>query len=149
MIFQNIVRPYILRLPCWSHVYNLVRWDPDREDGLFFRQSAFLFTSYYQLQVYVHRPFIPTSRTASTLSFPSLVMCTSASRSCIRIVEVQMRRTKGIYAPLPHMLQSIFNCCVVLLVNSWTGRRSGVSRPWLELAQVKACLELLDNTKTR
>ena len=68
--------------PCPS-----VRWDPTRENILFLNQSANLYANYYQLQIAVHRLFIPSPRKPSPLSFPSLAICTNAARSCVRVVD--------------------------------------------------------------
>ena len=69
-----------------------VRWDPTRENVLFLNQSANLYANYYQLQIAVHRPFIPSPRKPSPLSFPSLAICTNAARSCIHVLDVQYKR---------------------------------------------------------
>ena len=69
-----------------------VRWDPTRENLLFLNQSANLHANYYQLQIAVHRPFIPSPRKPSPLSFPSLAICTNAARSCIHVLDVQYNR---------------------------------------------------------
>lgn len=70
-----------------------MRWDPNREDDTFFGQSASLYATYYHLQIIVHRPFIPSPRKPSVLSFPSLAICTNAARSCIHVLDVQFTRT--------------------------------------------------------
>ena len=72
---------------------NAVRWDPTRENLLFLNQSANLYANYYQLQIAVHRPFIPSPRKPSPLSFPSLAICTNAARSSIHVLDVQYKRT--------------------------------------------------------
>lgn len=69
-----------------------VHWDPSREDPTFFRQSAVLYCTYYHVQILVHRPFIPSPRKPSPLSFPSLAICTNAARSCSHVVEVGLRK---------------------------------------------------------
>lgn len=78
----------------------LVRWDPHREDTVFFRQSAILYASYYHLQILVHRPFIPSPRKPSSLSFPSLAICTNAARSCSHLVDYSRERLGPV---LPHL----------------------------------------------
>ncbi len=69
-----------------------VRWDPNRESMLYLSQSAYLYAHYYQLQIAVHRPFIPSPRKPSPLSFPSLAICTNAARSCTHVLDVPFRR---------------------------------------------------------
>ena len=73
--------------------YRIVRWDPTRENILFLNQSANLYANYYQLQIAVHRPFIPSPRKPSPLSFPSLAICTNAARSCVHVTHVVYTRT--------------------------------------------------------
>jgi hypothetical protein len=70
----------------------LVRWDPHRENLLFFNQSASLFTHYYHLQILIHRPFISSPSKPSSLTFPSLAICTNAARSCCHVVDIQSQR---------------------------------------------------------
>jgi hypothetical protein len=73
----------------------LVKWDTTGQnfkDITCFLQSASLYSHYYHLQILVHRPFIPSPRKPSPLSFPSLAICTNAARSCAHVVDLQRRR---------------------------------------------------------
>ena len=63
------------------------------ENLVFLGQSALLYASYYTLQITIHRPFIPSPRKPSPLSFPSLAICTNAARSSIHVLDVQYKRT--------------------------------------------------------
>ena len=88
-----------------------MRWDPNRENILFLNQSAFLYSQYYQLQIAVHRPFIPSPRKPSPLSFPSLAICTNAARSCTHVLDVPYQRSKMVL---------VYNqVCVNLDYGSW------------------------------
>lgn len=78
-----------------------VRWDPNREDEVFFNQSAMLYAQYYLVQIIVHRPYIPTPGKQSPLSFPSLAICTNAARSCSHVMDIQQRR---LGRPLPYQI---------------------------------------------
>ena len=67
-----------------------MRWDPDRADDVFFNQSAILYSNYYVLQIFVHRPFIPSPRrplASAKLSLPSMTICVNAARACLRVLE--------------------------------------------------------------
>lgn len=76
-----------------------LRWDPHKEANTpFFTQSCVLYASYYQLQILIHRPFIPLPRRPSVLSFPSLAICTNAARSCSHVLDVYNRRC-GVATP--------------------------------------------------
>ncbi len=80
--------------------YLVVRWDPDRDDALCLYQSAVLYTTYYMLQIHIHRPFL---RTGSPLSELSLAISTTVARSCARILRVHLTRIRTIG---PHILVS-------------------------------------------
>jgi hypothetical protein len=77
-----------------------VRWDPDREDPIFFKQSALLYVAYYMLQITVHRPFISNRRDSANpragAGFPSLAICTNAARACAKVVHTLPARFKHV-----------------------------------------------------
>jgi hypothetical protein len=76
----------------------LVRWDPNREDLIFFEQSAHLYAAFYQLQISVHRPFIANQREAGGAvvfvgeGCPSLAICTHAARACSKVAHTYASR---------------------------------------------------------
>ncbi|KAE9388531.1 hypothetical protein BT96DRAFT_981027 [Gymnopus androsaceus JB14] len=123
-----------------------LRWDPNKENTEYFHQSVVLYTTYYWVQVQVHRPFIPRSGNGSILSFPSLAICANASRSCYSIMEVQRRRNIGLLA-LPNVMMALYSASMVLLVNVWRGRRlkssTSVATLQKELVDVYQCINLL------
>ncbi|KAJ3910339.1 fungal-specific transcription factor domain-containing protein [Lentinula edodes] len=90
-----------------------------KREGVFAMQSAFLYTAYYHLQIYVHRPFLsrPSSR-----ALPSLSVCMTAARSCARVLDCQQ---DGSVASLPHTQYAAFAAGVVLLFNLWASKRAG------------------------
>ncbi|KAF5370577.1 hypothetical protein D9758_001905 [Tetrapyrgos nigripes] len=97
-----------------------LRWDPNRTDKLFFQQSAFLYIQYYHCQIQTHRPFLQRK---SSISFPSLAICTNSARACIHVAEVHAQR--GIVG-LPYVLNACFTAAVVLLFNIWGSKRAGI-----------------------
>ena len=70
-----------------------VRWDPEQQDTLFLTQAASLAATHYLFQIAVHRPFMSSSYKDSPLSFPSLIVCTNASRMSIQVLDVLYKRT--------------------------------------------------------
>jgi hypothetical protein len=83
---------YCTRAKC----FDLVQWDKQTQDPIFFTQSSLLYTGYYWVQIAVHRRFIPRPKDSSgILSFPSLAICTNAARSSLRVCEMYANR-KGI-----------------------------------------------------
>ncbi|KAI0644476.1 fungal-specific transcription factor domain-containing protein [Trametes meyenii] len=117
-----------------------LRWDPHREDPTFMTQSAALYCTYYQLQIFAHRPFLPTLRKSSRLSLPSLTICTNAARSCVHVSHVQYKRTgvPNVFNRLP-----IFTAGIVLLLNLWAGKRAGFSNK-SAVADVQKCMDMLE-----
>lgn len=118
-----------------------IRWDPHRENQIFFNQSIFLYCSYYHLQILIHRPFIPSPGKSSPLAFPSLAICTNAARSISHILDSQYRHPEN---PMNHCTMSIFSAAIVLLLNIWSGRRSGISFDEnKDLIDVHKCMKTL------
>ncbi|KZT07879.1 uncharacterized protein LAESUDRAFT_724338 [Laetiporus sulphureus 93-53] len=139
---QHIVAEIDSALNKWiDSVPDHLRWDPKRENITFFNQSATLYASYYMLQVLVHRPFIPSPRKPSPLSFPSLAICTNAARSCTHVLDVQYKRTG---TPLHFNMMAYFMSGIVLLHNIWGGKRSGLTVDANEeMAEVHKCMRML------
>ena len=63
-----------------------MRWDSNQPLNPFLYQSAFIHSTFYYLQIQIHRPFI--HRTTS-LSFPSLAICTNAARTCSHLLDAK------------------------------------------------------------
>ncbi|KAL4249328.1 ABC-transporter-regulating transcription factor-like protein [Abortiporus biennis] len=139
---QHIVAELDSALNKWiDSVPDHLRWDPNRENILFLNQSAYLYAHYYQLQIAVHRPFIPSPRKPSPLSFPSLAICTNAARSCTHVLDVPYKRAGSV---LFANQMALFTSGIVLLLNIWGGKRSGLSTdPNKEMADVHKCMKML------
>ncbi|KAI0644481.1 fungal-specific transcription factor domain-containing protein [Trametes meyenii] len=116
-----------------------LRWDPHREDIDLLNQSGVLYCKYYQLQIFVHRPFLPSARRSSRLSLPSLAICTNAARSCVHVGDVQCQRTGR---PLMYNRMPIFTAGIVLLLNLWAGKRAGFTNH-SAAADVQKCMNML------
>ncbi|KAJ7872850.1 fungal-specific transcription factor domain-containing protein [Mycena olivaceomarginata] len=117
-----------------------LRWDPTRKDPVFFAQSVALHCWYHSLQILIHRPFIPMLGGSTPMALPSLAICTSAARACANMVDVQRQRTGNV--PVIAHLPSVFISGIVLLLNVWSGKRSGlVPDPRREIANVYKCME--------
>ncbi|THU89666.1 hypothetical protein K435DRAFT_781503 [Dendrothele bispora CBS 962.96] len=101
-----------------------LKWDPNREDELFFRQSAMIHWEYYWIQIFIHAQFIPRPGKTSVLPFPSLAICANAARSCLHVVETYTKRSPELKGEMPTI---IFHCALILLVNLWRGLKMGVN----------------------
>ncbi|KAJ2930730.1 hypothetical protein H1R20_g6368, partial [Candolleomyces eurysporus] len=99
-----------------------LRWEPGRLQGIFLSQSAKLWTTYYATQILAHRAFV-TCPAHKSLALTSLAICTNAARTCIRILEVQSQKGQAL---APHAQTSIFTAGLMLLLNFWRARHTGV-----------------------
>ncbi|KJA27601.1 hypothetical protein HYPSUDRAFT_34708 [Hypholoma sublateritium FD-334 SS-4] len=124
-----------------------LRWNPNCDNPLFLKQSAALHATYYHLQIFIHRPFIPSPRNPVPVSFPSLAICTNAARSCCHVLESY---TKLGPLPFSFLQNTAFTAAVILLLNIWSGRRSGYApNPKREMEDVQRCREVLKVAEKR
>ncbi|PPQ93067.1 hypothetical protein CVT25_011943 [Psilocybe cyanescens] len=98
---------------------SVVLWDPDRENSVFFQQTANLHATFFYVQILVHRPFLTKQ---SSLSFSSLAMCTNAARSCSHIQEVAMARDRVV---LPITVYNAFTAGIIIVLCLWGSQRPG------------------------
>ncbi|KAF8604607.1 hypothetical protein BDV93DRAFT_522316 [Ceratobasidium sp. AG-I] len=145
---QHIVAELDSALNKWiDSVPDHLRWDPNRENSLFFDQSATLYSTYYHVQILIHRPFIPSPRKPSPLSFPSLAICTTAARSCSHVLDLQRRRSHTI---LPGVMVAAFTSGIVLLINVWGQKKSGgTADPNGQIKDVHKCMDVLKSNEQR
>ncbi|KAG5635679.1 hypothetical protein H0H81_010417 [Sphagnurus paluster] len=134
---ENIVSELDSALNAWVDLLpDHLRWDPTRENDIFFNQSASLYSAYYHVRILVHRPFIPSPRNPrAALAFPSLAICTNAARACSHVLDAQRKRFS--VAP-PPLQTSAFSAGVVLLLSLWGGKRAGLKTDYeKEMGDVK------------
>ncbi|KAK7045614.1 Gypsy retrotransposon integrase-like protein 1 [Paramarasmius palmivorus] len=146
---QNLITDLDSAMNRWlDGVPDHLKWDPNLKEDLFFKQSALLYASYYQTQIFIHKPFIPTPHNPSSLSFPSLTICTTAARACSHIARALLARKAVV--PFSYMQICIFSAAIVLLLNTWTGKRSGfTSNADRDSADVQVCMKLLQSYEYR
>ncbi|KAH8828235.1 hypothetical protein DL96DRAFT_1709520 [Flagelloscypha sp. PMI_526] len=99
-----------------------LRWDPHREDPIYFDQSCLLYSIYYGLQITIHRPFI--NKKQSVLAFPSLAICTNSARSCSHVLEAQSRRGS---MRIPHAQMTAYSSALMLLMNIYGAKKFEIS----------------------
>ncbi|KAJ7752558.1 hypothetical protein B0H16DRAFT_1545780 [Mycena metata] len=119
-----------------------LKWNPHQENALFLDQSAALYALYYHAQILIHRPFIPApgSEAGSTkphARFPSLAICANAARACGHVLDVQVKRGRGLLH-IPHVVFALFDCAILLLVHVWDIANTGKARTPHDLARVAA-----------
>ncbi|KAJ7091111.1 fungal-specific transcription factor domain-containing protein [Mycena epipterygia] len=145
----QIIVTFDSALNSWlSDVPEHLRWDPDCKNDLHFNQSAQLYSDFYAVQILLHRPYIPVPLEASRPdALPSFAICTNAARSCARIFDALNNRGMLLR---PDMLPAAFSAGIVLLLNTWSGKRSGFAyNPSKELDYVYTCLKLITAAETR
>lgn len=86
LFFLFLGQVMILMWYCSSRWFS-VKWNQDIKNNLFLKQSAALHATYYHLQIFIHRPFIPSPRNPNPISFPSLAICANAARSCFHVLD--------------------------------------------------------------
>ncbi|KAJ7051553.1 fungal-specific transcription factor domain-containing protein [Mycena amicta] len=142
---HNVVTELDSALNTWrDRVPEHLRWDPSRadHDSMFFDQSVALQCGYHHLQILVHRPFIPMMRKSAPTALPSLAICTSAARSCANVADIQRRRKGDV--PVVFNFYAVFTSGLVLLLNVWSGKRSGlVPNPTRDIANVQKCMDVV------
>jgi len=120
----------------WSDsVPDHVKWDPHRENPLFFDQSTALYLLFYYVQMQIHRPIMQKD---SPMSYTSLAICTNAARACGHVLDIQFRRR---ILSLPQVIISAFTAGVVLLFGIWSGRKE--IDPQDDRAIIQSCLHAL------
>ncbi|KAE9408782.1 hypothetical protein BT96DRAFT_1100133, partial [Gymnopus androsaceus JB14] len=116
-----------------------LKWDPNRT-GPFFQQSAILYSNYYHMQVSSFPPFIPEPSNPSSVSFPSLTMCATAARACSHVARAMVQQ--NVLLPFPQASMCFFAASIILLLSTWTGRRSGLASANTDaMLGVDACLQ--------
>ncbi|EIN12694.1 hypothetical protein PUNSTDRAFT_97512 [Punctularia strigosozonata HHB-11173 SS5] len=124
-----------------------LQWHPNIEEPLALEQSAYLYTSYYLLQIIIHRPFITPSSRSSPLFFPSLAICTSSARSSAHLYQAMQRRG---FQPFPQSVACLWMSGIVLFLNLLGSRRSGRTKEAAETRKdAQICLDILDEMKDR
>ncbi|KAH9025469.1 fungal-specific transcription factor domain-containing protein [Lactarius pseudohatsudake] len=125
-----------------------LRWDPQREDETFFVQSAYLRSTYYFIQIAIHRPFIPSSGKGSSLSFAALAICASAARAYSHVADTFRKRCPN--RTSPGIILPAFVSATILLLSLWGAKRSGTSLdPAREMQDVRKCMMLLETAEVR
>ncbi|KAF7315862.1 Zn(2)-C6 fungal-type domain-containing protein [Mycena indigotica] len=118
-----------------------LRWDPQRTNEVFAKQSACLYATYYHIQIQIHRNFIssPSNHTPLLSNFPSLTICSNAARACTRLIDNMLKR--GYLLDHPQVLASLMDSALVLLVNVWGAQRSwATADPARAIADLKTCM---------
>ncbi|KAJ8455209.1 hypothetical protein ONZ45_g19013 [Pleurotus djamor] len=114
-----------------------LRWDSNRNDSPFFRQSAYLHVQFSYVQIVIHRPFL---RTSSSLATTSMAICANAARRCIHVVDVCSRVAPSLNLPLASAASFVSG--IVLLLNLLTAKRAGQPTTHeKDLADIRKCMD--------
>ncbi|EKM58715.1 uncharacterized protein PHACADRAFT_253207 [Phanerochaete carnosa HHB-10118-sp] len=122
---QQMVAELDSELNKWvDSIPDQLKYDPDRENAVFATQSTSLYASYYNLRIFIHRPFITMPNKSEPLPFPSLTICTHAARSCIQVLDRHSIRFGSTRIHQHHQL-SLFTSSIVLLLHNYSRTRAG------------------------
>jgi len=93
----------------------------------------------------VHRPFIPIPQKISPFAYPSLSICANAARSCIHLIN---NGENNNIMWLGHVQAAMFTSGLVLLLNTWSGKRSGFDhnarREWDDISKCFSMFKALE-----
>ncbi|KAF5346632.1 hypothetical protein D9758_013200 [Tetrapyrgos nigripes] len=121
-----------------------LRWDSQPQDSVTFAHSTILYSTYYWIQIMVHKHFIPRPRTKDSsgiLSFPSLAICTNAARSCLRVCEAYVKINTLYPAQL---VLVISNAATVLALNLARSNQLKLKFNMVkEITDIYRCIDLL------
>ncbi|KAJ7578556.1 fungal-specific transcription factor domain-containing protein [Mycena floridula] len=111
-----------------------LRWDPNRKDLLFFKQSGSLYTTYYYIKMLVHEP-------VHLGSSSHLAIVVDSGKRCIDVLEHLSRR-----APLGLTLVhvALITSATMLLTSHWKNPSE-----FKDLDDVRRCLKLLKSQQSR
>ncbi|KAF9010747.1 fungal-specific transcription factor domain-containing protein [Cyathus striatus] len=124
-----------------------LRWNPSCTDDILLRQSAALHAQYYDLQIFIHRPFIPSPRNPQPGAFPSLAICANAARLCFHVLEC-FNKSNAVL--LPQLHSTAVHTAIILLLNIWSGKISGMApNQQRDMEDVQRCMRLLKVAEQR
>ncbi|KAF9264065.1 hypothetical protein L218DRAFT_900741 [Marasmius fiardii PR-910] len=122
-----------------------LKWTSDRKpDGVFFSQSAYIHTMFYDTQIQIHKPFCEK---AGLSPLPSAVICTESARACIDILDKHL-----VHEPLgmPDVVCTTYSATVTLTVDVWRSKRDGVKLESSEMIDdIRKGLNLLKSCEER
>ncbi|KAF9482138.1 hypothetical protein BDN70DRAFT_991356 [Pholiota conissans] len=121
-----------------------LRWNPDTQEPIFFHQSAYLYATYYYIQIQIYRPFLTKK---SDLSFPALAMCTNAARLCADMLEVTA--TRGVRITTPNLILAGVSAGLVMVFNIMGNEQTGLGNSEKEYQYLQKCMDFLKECERR
>ncbi|KZV60489.1 hypothetical protein PENSPDRAFT_759962 [Peniophora sp. CONT] len=120
-----------------------LRWDPNCKDPVLYQQAASLMARFHEMQIIIHRPYISPGQSGV---LPSLTVCSTAARSCSRMIDVIRLHFPGC---APHLYACAYTSAAVLLNSIGSARRLRSSVNPEDLSAVQACMEYVKSLETR
>ncbi|KAF8827910.1 hypothetical protein HHX47_DHR4000632 [Lentinula edodes] len=124
-----------------------LRWDPNQPDKIRLNHSAILYTTFYWIQLQLHKNFLFRQASASDnqQGFPSFAICANAARSTVRISQVLHQRSKNRF----EVLLNIAHCATFLNLILWRHRQGTGPTPYADIkvvrSDVTSIVEMLTN----
>ncbi|KAF9018623.1 hypothetical protein BDZ89DRAFT_1073753, partial [Hymenopellis radicata] len=101
--------------------------------------SAVLYSTYYWVQIQIHRPFIINA----DRSFSSIAICTNAARSCAHVLQAHHAAFHNL--ALSNMLAAMLYSTIVLLLNAANSRSDGAAATPRDLEDVHKLMDILQS----
>ncbi|KAF9052197.1 hypothetical protein BDZ89DRAFT_1056540 [Hymenopellis radicata] len=113
-----------------------LRWNPHQPS----EASAVLYSTYYWVQIQIHRPFIINA----DRSFSSIAICTNAARSCAHVLQAHHAAFHDITFG-NSMLAAMLYSAIVLLLNAANAHSDGAVATPRDLEDVYKLMEILQS----
>ncbi|KAG7098621.1 hypothetical protein E1B28_000543 [Marasmius oreades] len=119
---EDLVKRLDRSLVAWmDKIPEYLRWGRDMQDHVTSNQSTMLYNTYYFTQILVHRPFIRPLRITSldgNVASPcsALALCSSAAKTCVRIIE---RQTQFGYSNVIELVHIAQVAAAILIIEVW------------------------------
>ncbi|KAF9062227.1 fungal-specific transcription factor domain-containing protein [Rhodocollybia butyracea] len=91
-----------------------------KERRYFNVKPLFLRMTFGWSQIQLHKQFIPRPNASTSMIFPSLAICTSAARDCVKAIDILEPLD---FQFLPHLMSPIYVSPTVLLLTIWRDKR--------------------------
>lgn len=119
-----------------------MQWNPTTVEGPWLVQSGILISSWYATQILLHRDFLSPAK-ASLHTFPSMAICSNASRSIAQVLNVLLERGVLDLGAPSHPITAV-TAALALLINVFAQAPTGTALTSSAMSDVAKCERVLD-----
>ncbi|KAJ3735928.1 fungal-specific transcription factor domain-containing protein [Lentinula guzmanii] len=147
---ERLVADLDSRINSWeAQIPAYLRFSATMQDPLFFVQAAMLSSTYHDLRLLVHHPFVAPGGKSTSITYSCLASCDNSARANSGIATIISHRLS--MTPAPNLLlHTAFTSAIVLFFKLFSARRAGTV---IDIAGVMAgvhgCMRVLENAESR